>query len=61
MTGDSFSLAEILAVTKLHPFYNSQVKYPPSKEVLSAACEEAKQHPEHANLQAHPLLHKKDL
>ena len=61
MTGDNFSLAEILAVAKLHPFYNSQSKYPPSKKNLSAVCEEAKRHAENANLQAHPLLHKKDM
>lgn len=61
MATDSFSLAQVLAVAKVHPFYNSQIKYPPNGNILDAISEAAKQNPGDADLRLQPLARKGDL
>ncbi|KAK7428403.1 hypothetical protein QQZ08_005022 [Neonectria magnoliae] len=55
------SLAEVLAVAKIHPFYVSDVQYPPGAHIVQGIRERVAREPTEANLQAQPLLRKKDL
>ena len=81
-----YTLADVLAVAKIHPFY-SDATYPPTDEVVRAARKKAavensevkypgrslikplfnllpfggRERPEQIGLEAHPLLHKRDL
>ncbi|KAH6892639.1 hypothetical protein B0T10DRAFT_537547 [Thelonectria olida] len=56
-----YPLADVLAVAKIHPFYTSNVQYPPDEDTIQAARERAALAPGEANLKAQPLLRKKDL
>ncbi|KAE8349283.1 hypothetical protein BDV28DRAFT_163714 [Aspergillus coremiiformis] len=53
-----FSLPEVLAVAKIHPFYCSDVKYPPDADEVQAACEQAVKGATEVDLRTQPLLHK---
>lgn len=57
----SFSLAEVLAVAKIHPFYNPEVKYPPGADVIKATRQHLLGRNEVADLLTQPLLWKRDL
>lgn len=61
MAADSFSLAQILAVAKVHPFYNSQSKHPPNENILDAVTKAAKRAPENADFHLQPLARKGNL
>jgi hypothetical protein len=58
----SISLADVLAVAALHPFYNSSVQYPPGNAEIRTARERAKTTEDTASLLlAQPLLQKSTL
>lgn len=56
----NFSLAEVLAVAKIHPFY-SNATYPPTENTLQTIREQAAVTSTKANLVSQPLLHKQYL
>lgn len=57
----NYSLADVLSVAGVHPFYVTDVQYPPDARTIQAAREQAAKEPIEANLRAQPLLRKKDL
>ncbi|PGH15468.1 hypothetical protein AJ79_02445 [Helicocarpus griseus UAMH5409] len=59
MAGDRYSLAEVLTVAKLHPFYDSEIQYPPKTEILQANLQKSVKNNANADLHSQPLLHKK--
>lgn len=61
MTPEAFSLAEILAVAKIHPFYNPDVQYPPGAEAIESAVYQAAKQSTDIDLSSLPLISKKDL
>ena len=62
MTSNSpFSLADILAIARIHPFYVLDVKYPPDADTIHAARERASQTMAESNLKAQPFLWKSTL
>ncbi|KAM5343715.1 hypothetical protein ACJ41O_012252 [Fusarium nematophilum] len=56
----TYSLAEVLAVAKIHPFY-SNAEYPPDDDVLLATREQAALVSAQADLKTQPVLRKRDL
>ncbi|KAK6836924.1 hypothetical protein PG987_007419 [Apiospora arundinis] len=61
MSGTStFTLAEILAVAKVHPFYSNS-QYPPNDEAICEIKQHAALHPVEADLSKQPLLFKTHL
>lgn len=60
-TSSYYSVEDVLAVASVHPFYNSNIKYPPSAQTIRAAGSQQSQLNEHTLLQAQPLLHKPHL
>lgn len=61
MTFEGFSLAEILAVAKIHPFYNPNAQYPPGAETIESAVHQAAKQSTDIDLSSVPLISKKDL
>lgn len=61
MSSELYSLAEVLAVAKVHPFYVPEIQYPPKPETVKSIREEAKKGAAKATLGAQKLLCKKDL
>ncbi|KAI8654504.1 hypothetical protein NCS57_01196000 [Fusarium keratoplasticum] len=55
-----YSVADVLAVAKIHPFY-SDAQYPPDDDTIQKAREQAALTFREGDLQAQPLLRKKDL
>ena len=55
-----YTLAEVLAVARIHPFYNEDVQYPPDREAIQKARLRTMGEKDR-NLQKQPLLHKKAL
>ncbi|KAF5695232.1 hypothetical protein FDENT_536 [Fusarium denticulatum] len=56
----TYSLADVLAVARMHPFYCS-TQYPPDEDAIHRAREEAASNYERPNLKSWPLLRKSDL
>ncbi|KAM0548526.1 hypothetical protein ACHAPJ_009849 [Fusarium lateritium] len=56
----TYSLADVLAVAKMHPFY-SHAQYPPDDETIYAAREKAALISQEPHLRSQPVLQKKDL
>ncbi|KAK9792900.1 putative AMP-dependent synthetase/ligase domain-containing protein [Seiridium cardinale] len=56
----SYSLADVLAIARVHPFY-SDAQYPPNKGAICEATNEKSRHPKEADLSKQPLLFKKEL
>ncbi|KAJ4210666.1 hypothetical protein NW759_013208 [Fusarium solani] len=56
----TYSVADVLAVAKIHPFYSS-AQYPPDDDTIQTAREQAALTFREGDLQAQPLLRKKDL
>ncbi|KAI0150531.1 hypothetical protein GGR57DRAFT_493058 [Xylariaceae sp. FL1272] len=52
----AYSVADVLAVAKLHPFYNSDVQYPPDTETIHRAREMVVQTQADSLLQTQPFL-----
>ncbi|KAK7215778.1 hypothetical protein V2G26_003781 [Clonostachys chloroleuca] len=57
----TFSLEEVLAVAKRHPFYSPSVQYPPDKDAILAIREQVAAQPQPPNLLSQPLLWKSSL
>lgn len=56
------SLAEVLAIAQIHPFYASDVEYPPGADTLQTIRSQSSEEIADLNdLQQRPLLWKKDL
>jgi hypothetical protein len=56
-----YSLAAVLEVAKIHPFYNSNIKYPPDAEAIQAALQKAATGSLAINFDSQPLLRKEEL
>lgn len=56
MSGDIFTLADILAIAKIHPFYDSTVKYPPDADTIRTAREKASEDTTELDLKSQPVL-----
>lgn len=58
-----YSLADVLAVADIHPFYSPNVQYPPDAQALRLVREQAAgtTPADASRLKARPLLWKKDL
>ena len=56
----TYSLADVLAIAKIHPFYTA-TQYPPDEDSIEAAREQAAATLKNADLKTQPLLWKKDL
>ncbi|THC96580.1 hypothetical protein EYZ11_003920 [Aspergillus tanneri] len=61
MAGERFCLAEVLAVAKMHPFYNPEIQYPPDANAIRAAREWIVGNAPEADIRAQPLLQKNDI
>ncbi|KAJ5087595.1 hypothetical protein N7456_011211 [Penicillium angulare] len=61
MSTESYSLAEILAVAKTHPFYNPDITYPVTADEIQEICKSVVEKEANSNLQDQPLLEKKTL
>jgi hypothetical protein len=56
----TYSLADVLAVARMHPFYRA-AQYPPDEDIIQDAREKAALKLEQPDLKSWPLLRKKDL
>lgn len=56
----TYSVADVLAVAKIHPFYSDE-QYPPDNDTIQTAREQAAFAYKEGDLQAQPLLRKEDL
>ncbi|CEL00915.1 hypothetical protein ASPCAL00507 [Aspergillus calidoustus] len=56
-----FPLADVLAVAKIHPFYNEGVEYPPDQIAIQKALRLGAEQAKEITLESFPLLTKKDL
>ncbi|KAJ5972719.1 uncharacterized protein N7479_002637 [Penicillium vulpinum] len=61
MTVDTYSLSEVIRVAEIHPFYNSDTKYPPDPEAIQKALQASPTEPKHTELSLQPLLKKNDI
>lgn len=61
MTTQSYSLAEVLAVAKTHPFYNPDIVYPADAETIQGLRKSAIDQKVKPELQDQPLLEKKTM
>ncbi|KAL2190917.1 hypothetical protein L209DRAFT_24694 [Thermothelomyces heterothallicus CBS 203.75] len=61
MKPGAYSLNEVLAVARIHPFYNPAVQYPPDEECIRAVLELAAKEQSAPDLGRVPLTTKKDL
>lgn len=61
MATETYSLAEVLAVAKNHPFYNENVLYPADSQTVTKFQDSARSKEKDLDLQQQPLLDKKTL
>jgi hypothetical protein len=61
MSVNTFPLSDVLAVAKIHPFYNPTAEYPPDPEAIQSAVQSAQQVSTAVDLTGLPLIGKKDL
>ncbi|KAF4994689.1 hypothetical protein FDECE_13045 [Fusarium decemcellulare] len=61
MSTAGYSTTDVLTVARIHPYYNSDVQYPSSREKIQAAREKAAEDPKGYDLTAQPLLWKTPL
>ncbi|KAF5135113.1 hypothetical protein E5D57_005757 [Metarhizium anisopliae] len=61
MAPENYTLSDVLAVAKSHPFYDQDVQYPPDSETIEKLREQSREQPESDGLKLQPLLRKKDL
>jgi hypothetical protein len=57
----NFSLEEVLAVAKRHPFYAPSVQYPPHRDAILAIREQVAAQLRASDLSSQPLLWKSSL
>ncbi|KAE8352567.1 hypothetical protein BDV28DRAFT_134961 [Aspergillus coremiiformis] len=60
MASETFSLAEVLAVANIHPFYNPSVEYPPDQDSIESVVQSASKQTD-IDISSRPLVSKKDL
>lgn len=60
MPDSYYSLRDILSVASRHPFYNSEIQYPPNEEEIARLLD-PQITPPAAELGSLPLTHKEDL
>ncbi|KAF2827755.1 hypothetical protein CC86DRAFT_438506 [Ophiobolus disseminans] len=56
VSGDTFTLADILAIANIHPFYACNVKYPPDADTIRMARERASEDTAELDLKSQPAL-----
>ncbi|KAJ8128226.1 hypothetical protein O1611_g5410 [Lasiodiplodia mahajangana] len=61
MDFDVYSLQDVLAVAKIHPFYRSETLYPPDASALQAIRKHVEERPAGLDLKLFPLLWKPQL
>lgn len=61
MESTTYSLSDILTVAELHPFYNSDVQYPPDEPAIRVALESNAGSSSKEKLEQQPLLLKNTL
>ncbi|KID74224.1 hypothetical protein MBR_06323, partial [Metarhizium brunneum ARSEF 3297] len=61
MAPENYTLSDVLAVAKSHPFYDQDIQYPPDSETIEKLREQSREQPESDGLKLQPLLRKKDL
>ncbi|KNG91693.1 hypothetical protein ANOM_000198 [Aspergillus nomiae NRRL 13137] len=61
MATNSFSLSEVLAVAKRHPFYNPDIQYPPDAKAVQQVRDWVNNHQTKVDLRSQPLLHKNNI
>lgn len=61
MIPERYSLAEVLAVAAIHPFYHSDIEYAPSAEAIQAALARATEDGAKFDILTQPLLQKKSM
>ncbi|KAI1424750.1 hypothetical protein F5Y12DRAFT_750787 [Xylaria sp. FL1777] len=61
MDTDVYSLQDVLAIAKIHPFYNQETKYPPDACAVRAARKRVAEQEVEVDLKLFPLLWKNDL
>ncbi|KAI0873049.1 hypothetical protein GGS24DRAFT_491062 [Hypoxylon argillaceum] len=61
MDPDVYSLRDILAIARIHPFYRPEIQYPPDKSAIDAARKLEADQLADTNLKLFPLLWKKHL
>ncbi|OAA34629.1 hypothetical protein NOR_08387 [Metarhizium rileyi] len=61
MAPENYSLDNVLAVAKVHPFYNKDVHYPPDSDTIESIRIQSSERSTSASIKSHPLLRKKDL
>ncbi len=58
---DYYLLAEVLAIARIHPFYVSEIRYPPGPETIRVALDQASAVSAETDLKGQPLLRKSKL
>ncbi|TGJ80958.1 hypothetical protein E0Z10_g7802 [Xylaria hypoxylon] len=61
MDGHVYSLQDVLAVARIHPFYRQERQYPPDACAIRVARQRAIEKPAEVDLKLFPLIWKKDL
>ncbi|PHH60873.1 hypothetical protein CDD81_1078 [Ophiocordyceps australis] len=61
MSRGPFSLKEVLAVARIHPFYTKDAEYPPDAEAVEAALSLSETDQDALKLESWPLVHKTTL
>jgi hypothetical protein len=61
VSGDNFTLTDVLSIAKIHPFYAFDVKYPPDADTIRAARERASEDKVELNLKSQPVLRRSSL
>lgn len=61
MASDPYTLAQVLAVAKIHPFYSPDIQYPPDAAALGKIRNHETENGVHADLKSQPLLRKTNL
>jgi hypothetical protein len=61
MANERYSLAEVMAIAKLHPFYNEDIRYPPNQDEISTLRQLGIDQKKEYNIQHQQLLLKKTL
>lgn len=57
MAPEHYSLGEVLAIARIHPFYNENIQYPPDASSIQTALKSSTSW----DLRAQPLLEKKSM
>jgi hypothetical protein len=61
MAPERYSLAEVLAIARIHPFYLEDIKYPPDTDTIQAVLEQTTKEAAALDILRQPLLQKKSI